>query len=88
MLGTDGLRRHPQFKPDWCPELLLSYMYFGHLKVYRTSLVREAGGLRDGRRGAADYELALRLVERTQRVGHVPRILYHRRAAARVHSWP
>jgi GT2 family glycosyltransferase len=81
VLGPDGLRRHPNFKPDWSPELLLSYMYFGHLKVYRTALVREAGGMRPGYEGAADYELALRLVERTERIRHVPRILYHWRAA-------
>jgi GT2 family glycosyltransferase len=56
-------------------------MYFGHLKVYRTALVREAGGLQPGYEGAADYELALRLVERTERIRHVPRILYHWRAA-------
>jgi GT2 family glycosyltransferase len=81
VLGPDGLRRHPNFKPDWCPDLLLSYMYFGHVKVYRTALVREAGGLRAGYEGAADYELALRLVERTQEIRHVPKILYHWRAA-------
>ncbi len=81
ILGADGFRRSPSFKPGWCPELLLSYMYFGHLKAYRTSLVREAGGLREGFEGSADYELALRLVERTERIRHVPRVLYHWRAA-------
>jgi GT2 family glycosyltransferase len=81
VLGPDGLRRHPSFKPDWCPELLLSYMYLGHLKVYRTELARAVGGLRDGFEGSADYDLALRLTERTERIRHVPRILYHWRAA-------
>ena len=42
VLGEDG-RRHARFKPDWCPELLLSYMYLGHLKVYRTELVGPSG---------------------------------------------
>ena len=81
ILGADGYLRAPSFKPDWCPELLLSYMYLGHLKVYRTSLVHELGGLRDGFPGAADYELALRLAERTQAIHHIPQILYHWRAA-------
>jgi GT2 family glycosyltransferase len=81
VLGLDGRRRSPSFKPDWCPELLLSYMYLGHLKVYRTELVRAAGGLREGFEGSADYDLALRLAERTDRIRHVPRILYHWRAA-------
>jgi len=81
VLGTDGLLRYPNFKPDWCPELLLSYMYFGHLKVYRTERVRAVGGLREGFEGSADYDLALRLVERTERIRHLPHILYHWRAA-------
>lgn len=83
ILGQDGLRRSPRFKPDWCPELLLSYMYFGHLKVYRTEHIRELGGLRAGFEGSADYDLALRVVERTDRIRHIPKILYHWRAAPR-----
>jgi GT2 family glycosyltransferase len=81
ILGIDGRRRFPSFKPDWSPELLLSYMYFGHLKVYRAALVRSVGGLRAGFEGSADYDLALRLVERTERIRHIPQILYHWRAA-------
>jgi O-antigen biosynthesis protein len=81
ILGEDGLLRSPRFKPDWSPELLLSCMYFGHLKVYRTALVREVGGMRAGFEGSTDYDLALRLVERTDHVRHIPRLLYHWRAA-------
>jgi GT2 family glycosyltransferase len=73
----------PQFKPDWSPELLLSYMYLNHLKVYRTSLVRAVGGMRDGFEGAADYDLALRVVERARHIRHVAKVLYHWRAAPR-----
>ena len=82
ILGEDGLCYGPSFKPGWSPELLLSYMYFGHLKVYRTALVRQLGGLRAGFEGSADYDLALRLVELTNRVQHIPKILYHWRAVA------
>lgn len=81
VLGPDNLRRFPSFKPDWSPELLLSYMYFGHLKVYRAALVRSVDGLRAGFEGSADYDLALRLVEQTQRIRHIPKIVYHWRAA-------
>ena len=82
ILGENGLFHGPNLKPAWSPELLLSYMYFGHLKVYRTALVRQLGGLRKGFEGSADYDLALRLVELTDRVRHIPRILYHWRAVA------
>jgi glycosyltransferase involved in cell wall biosynthesis len=82
ILGEDGLFFGPSFKPDWSPELLLSYMYLGHLKVYRAALVKRLGGLRAGFEGSADYDLALRLVELTDRVRHIPQILYHWRAVA------
>lgn len=82
ILGEDGLFYGPSFKPDWSPELLLAYMYLGHLKVYRAGLVKSLGGLRSGFEGAADYDLALRFVELTDRVRHIPKILYHWRAVA------
>ncbi len=81
ILDEHGCRRSPRFKPEWSPELLLSYMYFGHLKVYRTRLVKALGGLRAGFEGAADYDLALRLVEQTDRIRHIPKVLCHWRAA-------
>jgi len=80
IVDAAGSRRAPNLKPGWSPELLLSFMYFGHLKVYRTALVRQVGGLRAGFEGSADYDLALRMVEHTDRIRHVPRILYHWRA--------
>ncbi len=79
MINTAGRRFHPKFKPDWSPELLLSYMYISHLLVCRTSLVRESGGFRKGYEGAQDHDLALRLSEKTERIYHIPRILYHAR---------
>lgn len=82
IVGEDGLFFGPSFKPDWSPELLLSYMYLGHLKIYRSSLVKQLGGLRDGFEGSADYDFALRFVELTDRVRHIPQIFYHWRAVA------
>lgn len=76
-----GRRFGPQFKPDWSPELLLSYCYIGHLKALRTSLVRELGGLRPGFEGSQDYDLLLRASEQTDRVVHLPRVLYHWRVS-------
>ncbi|HEV2863872.1 MAG TPA: glycosyltransferase [Pyrinomonadaceae bacterium] len=72
-----GRRFSPQFKPDWSPELLLSYMYFSHLFVLRRSLFQEVGGMRLGFEGSQDYDLALRATELARRVGHVPKVLYH-----------
>jgi GT2 family glycosyltransferase len=67
----------PFFKPDWSPEHLLCNMYTCHLTVARKALVGEAGGFRAGTDGAQDHDLMLRLMERTDRITHVPRVLYH-----------
>lgn len=81
VVDADGRRIGIDLKPDWSPELLLSYMYVGHAKLMRTQLVRSLDGMRPGFEGSADHDLALRLAERTDRVHHVPKLLYHWRAA-------
>ena len=81
-LTETGFRFCPYFKPDWNPDLFLAQNFICHLAAYRTSLVRELGGFRIGCEGAQDWDLALRVVERTipQHIRHIPRILYHWRA--------
>lgn len=79
-VDADGRRYDPQFKPDWSPELLLSYNYVNHFTVIRRSLFEAAGRFRVGYEGSQDHDLLLRVTERTDRVVHIPRILYHWRA--------
>lgn len=79
-INAEGDRFAPHFKPDWSPELLLSYMYLSHLFVVRRTRYIEVGGLREGYEGSQDYDLALRVTAITGQVGHVPKILYHWRA--------
>lgn len=76
-IDKEGHRSDPHFKPDWSPELLLSYMYMAHLFGVRRDLYQTVGGMRAGFEGAQDYDLALRLTERTSKVWHLPKILYH-----------
>ena len=79
---TDAANRRydPQFKPDWSPELLLSYNYVNHLTVMRRSLFERVGRFRAGTEGSQDHDLLLRATERTDRVQHIAKILYHWRA--------
>lgn len=74
-----GNRSDPTFKPDFSPDLLLSTNYISHLGVYRTSIVRSIGGFRTGYEGSQDYDLVLRFMEASssERVCHIPKILYH-----------
>ncbi|MBO5561061.1 MAG: glycosyltransferase [Firmicutes bacterium] len=77
-LSDDGTMRHfPHFKPDWSPDTFMSHMYTSHLSAYRRSIVNEIGGLRVGFEGAQDYDFTIRFTEKTDRVAHIPKILYH-----------
>jgi glycosyltransferase involved in cell wall biosynthesis len=81
-IDENGHRYDHYFKPDWNPDLFLVQNYVSHLGVYRTLLVREVGGFRVGYEGSQDWDLAMRVVERTapDRIRHIPKILYHWRS--------
>jgi len=66
-----------QFKPDWSPEYLLSFMYCGHVKCVKKSLYTELGGFRQGFEGSQDYDFFLRASEKAAGIAHIPRVLYH-----------
>jgi glycosyltransferase involved in cell wall biosynthesis len=79
-IDVEGRRYDPQFKPDWSPELLLSYNYINHFTVLRRSLFESLGRFRPGFEGSQDHDVLLRATERTDRIVHVPKVLYHWRA--------
>lgn len=81
-ITEDGVRHAPQFKPSWSPNLLLSYMYFGHLMTVRRDFFTKLGGFRTEFDGSQDYDFSLRAGEQARAVGHVPRVLYHWRVSA------
>ena len=67
----------PLFKPDWSPDFLLSYNYVGHLTAVRREIVQKVGGFRSEFDGAQDYDLFLRVIGQSDRIHHIPRVLYH-----------
>lgn len=67
-------------KPSWSPDLMRSHMYTCHLGVYRRSLAEEIGGFRPKFDGSQDYDFVLRLSELTDRIVHIPKVLYHWRS--------
>lgn len=92
-LDLEGNRCEPFFKPDWSPDLLLSHNYICHFSVYNRAMVDELGGLREGFDGSQDYDLVLRFTEKTDKIYHIPKILYHWRkipgsTAAEVNAKP
>ena len=75
-----GERYQPFFKPGWSPHLLLAGNYVAHATLIRRALVEALGGMDADLDGAQDWDLVLRVVERTNRVAHVPHVLYHWRS--------
>lgn len=75
----EGDRIQPGFKPAYSPEKLLSTNYIHHPVVIRRTLFQELGGLRSIHDGSQDHDLLLRAEEVTQRIVHVPDVLYHMR---------
>lgn len=70
----------PHFKSDFNLDMLRSANYMCHLFVVRRSLLEKTGYLNPEFEGSQDYDLILRLIERTDRIVHIPKILYHWRA--------
>src|SRR2546423_2052959 len=67
----------PIFKPDWSPDYFLPCNYICHFTIIRAEVLKLVGGFRSQFDGAQDYDLFLRIVERTNRIDHIPRVLYH-----------
>lgn len=82
IIDHEGRRSRPKFKPNFSLDLLYSLNLVTHLSCYRTDVLRRIGGFRVGFEGSQDYDVALRFIERIDRVQirHIPRILYHWRA--------
>ena len=76
-LNEHGRRCYPNFKPDFSPDTLLSLNYICHLTAIRKSLVEEVGGFEVGLEGAQDHDLFLKCTEKTDKIYHIPKILYH-----------
>lgn len=74
--------QNPHFKPDFSLDLLRSNNYITHFFCVKRKIAEKVGGFRSEFNGAQDYDFILRCTEAAEKVGHVPRVLYH----WRVHS--
>jgi GT2 family glycosyltransferase len=77
---VDGKLAAPLLKPDWSPEFFRTHDYLGHFVVMRRDLARAE--FRSEFDGAQDYDLLMRVSEKTDRIRHIPRVLYHWRRTA------
>jgi O-antigen biosynthesis protein len=81
-VDEQGARFGPYFKTDYNPELMWAQNMISHLGCYRKSVLDEVGGFRKGFEGSQDYDLALRVIQRSSasQIVHIPKVLYHWRA--------
>lgn len=77
VIAPDGLRVDPFYKPDWSPERFRNQMYTCHVSAFRSDVLREVGGFREGFDGSQDWDLVLRVTERARSIVHIPEVLYH-----------
>lgn len=76
-LEMDDSYSEPHFKPDFAPDMFLSQNYISHLGVIRKLLIERVGGWTVGLEGSQDYDLYLKVLEHTNNIVHIPKVLYH-----------
>ena len=84
VIGPDGRKGNPAFRPEYDPELIRSVNYMGEVFLVRASLAKEAGlpGSGPGEIHAflkriCERENVPAGQERTGPVRHIPKVLYH-----------
>lgn len=80
-IDFDGSLIEPYFKPDYAPDNLFVNNYFNHLTCVRKILLDKVGYLKSEYNGAQDYDLYLRIIENSNNIFHVKKVLYHWRKA-------
>ena len=76
-LEMDGTFSDPHFKPDFAPDMFLSQNYLSHLGVIKKDLITQVAGFTLGLEGAQDFDLYLKVLEHTNKIHHISKVLYH-----------
>lgn len=76
---TGDTKEHidPNFKPDFSMDLFRSHNYITHFFVAKTEIINKIGGFRSEYDGSQDYDLMFRCIENSNKIKHIPMILYH-----------
>ncbi len=76
VIDEKGKRLSLFLKPDWSYDLMMAQMYVGHLLAFKKSIFDEVGGFDSAFDGSQDYDLFLRMMEKTDSIEHIPHVLY------------
>lgn len=75
ILGTN-------FKPDFAPDYLNTCNYITHFSSFKKTLLSDNTKFDSECDGAQDYDMILKIVEKTKRIYHIKKCLYYWRASA------
>lgn len=64
------------YRPSFSLEMLRSYSYITNFVAFKTTLLREIGGMDTSLMTCHDYDLILRASEKAQIIVHIPEVLY------------
>jgi GT2 family glycosyltransferase len=81
-LEDDKVHVEPFFKPDWSPDFLNSCNYITHFATLSKGILKKVNGFTPGTQGAQDWDLFLRVTAETDKIYHIPKILYTWRKSA------
>lgn len=70
----------PYFKPDWSPDLHLSSNYTNRFAIYKKSVIIASGGFEEKYESYPDFDLSLKITEKTNKIQHISKILYHKKS--------
>lgn len=77
-ISGDGKEHNdPNFKPDFSMDLFRSHNYITHFFVVKHSIMNKIEGFRSEYDGSQDYDLMFRCIENSEKIKHIPMILYH-----------
>ncbi|VAY88423.1 Glycosyl transferase, group 2 family protein [hydrothermal vent metagenome] len=76
-ISMDEKYINPHYKPDFSPDLLLSHNYITHFTCFKKELLNKVGYFNSEFDGSQDYDLFLRLTEKTSKIHHIQKVLYH-----------
>jgi len=76
-IEMNGTFSDPHFKPDFAPDMFLSQNYLSHLGVIKKDLISKVDGFTLGLEGSQDFDLYLKVLEHTEKIHHIDKVLYH-----------
>lgn len=76
-IDETGVRFEPYFKTDFSPYALECNNYITHFVVVKRELLEKVGNLDERFNGAQDFDFVLRCTEKTKKIVHISKILYH-----------